>query len=170
MKTFLSKNGHWIAFGVCILTFILLALPTWTFRSETLLGYQLIFRADDYLYNNNLGRPSAAGIIALILTLFAAISFIFGGKNSGYKLFGGYTLLISSLLLFCMQGWAIIIYRTNYGAFNDVGWAFYVIASLQFIIALVEIVLGHMEYSQEKSKMYKSSGYSYLKSKEKSKK
>ncbi len=163
MKGFLEKFGNWIAVGVCVLTFGLLFIPTWVFRNQDSMGYVLIFRASSYLYNNNLGRPSAAGIIALILTLLALICFIFARKSSGLKMVGGYLLLISGILFVTMQGWVILIYTTVMSDGNVIGWPIYLIAVLQIIAALIMIVLGHLEYNQEKTRMYTSSGYSYLK-------
>lgn len=160
----INKIIGYIGLGVIVLSCLLLIVPnTWIFSNHSYNGYQFIFRASSWLENNNYGRPSAAGIISLILLLAAIPTCIFSTRSSAAKIFAGILFIVSGVLFITMQGWAILIYATKMANSNFINWPFYVAGALLLIYGLMILYLGVKEYGKEKQEAFHSSSYSYLK-------
>ncbi len=167
MKEFLKKNLGYIGLGIIVVVCLLLIVPnSFVYAGYGYNGYQYIFRADSYLANNNYGRPSAAGIIALFMMLFAILAYISARKSTPALITGGVFLAIAGLLFVTMQGWAILVYKTSYVTLqsNFINWPFYVGGVLMLTCGILSMYIGASYYMQEKQAAFRSSGYSYLKS------
>ncbi len=115
-----------------------------------------------WLKNNIKGRASAAGIIFIILSVFAFLSYAFSKKSNSLKLFGGILNTLDGIILLSMELWMLIVYPQKAAV---VLWMPYVFGALLLIIGALGIYGAIIDLKEEKYQVYSKKGYSYLKNK-----
>lgn len=115
-----------------------------------------------WLKNNIKGRVSAAGIIFIVFSVLAFLSYLFSKKSNSLKLLGGILNAIDGIILLSMELWMLIIYPQKAAV---VLWAPYVFGALLVIVGALGIYGAIVDLKQEKYQAYSKKGYSYLRNK-----
>lgn len=134
-------------------------------------AYEVIFyfanrNGINYLAENCSGRPSAAGIIALIFMLLAVVSFIFQKKSLSLPLLGSICVLLAGILFVSMNLWMAVIYRQ---IVVELHWLTYVAGAVMILLGgyLLYVTIRALREESHLIGATKSQQYSYLKSNKK---